>query len=110
MSDEEVLILDRSCDVLTSRRRTTYIGLSMRRLRVALTLIVVLTSVIALFVGNHWRKLDADARLVPLTMAQRPEPQPDRSASAPERDEQLSPPKKALAFLILMLKEGHYAR
>jgi hypothetical protein len=82
----------------------------MRRLLVALTLIVVLTSVIALFVGNHWRKLDADSRPVPLTMAQRPEPRPHKLASAPERDEQLSPPKQALAFLILMLKEGHYAR
>ena len=82
----------------------------MRRLRVVLTLIVVLTSVIALFVGNHSRKLDADARPVPLTMEQRPEPRPHKSASAPERDEQLSHPKKALAFLILMLKEGHNAR
>ena len=82
----------------------------MRRLRVALILIVVLTSVIALFVGNDWRKLDTDARPVPLTMAQRPEPRPHKSASASDRDEQLSPQKKTLAFLILMLKEGHYAR
>jgi hypothetical protein len=78
-------------------------------LRVALTLIVVLAALIALVAGDHWRKLDADAGPVAFTMAHRPEPRPHKSASALEGDEQLSRPE-ALAFLILMLKEGRSAR
>jgi hypothetical protein len=82
----------------------------MRRFRAALNLIVILTSVIGLFAGAHWRRLEADAGPVALTMAHRPEPRPHKSASEPPKgDEQLSP-QRALAFLVLMLKEGRFAR
>jgi hypothetical protein len=67
-------------------------------LRVAIILIVVLTSVIALFAGAHWRRLDADAGPVAMT-----------EAHPPERDEHLNR-QKAFAMIILMLKEGRSAR
>jgi len=81
----------------------------MRSLFVGLTVIVVLTAVIALVVVNHRRGPEADADRGVLTTVQSPERPPQKSALAPKGDGQTSK-QKALAFLILMLKEGHVAR
>jgi len=81
----------------------------MRRFRAALSLIVILISVIGLF-GAHWRRLDVDADPVALTMAQLHEPRPHKSASEPPKDDVQLGPQRALAFLVWMLKEGRFSR